>query len=286
MSRQRHSRTDSAPMPAAEPLHIDTALPLQLAPVNLCSTSLPLMACPTSAWGSTSSYDDTLRRSDSTKSFFTSVSDGSWHGDIGDEDPDGQLDDAIHRSNSEYKDKWVDKILNEVYLATFDYQEDADEESFRTTDVKAASIEDDSDAAEANAIQLLAGPVMNKVASYLLEGRSLALPSTLFKSEKAATNTPLTRSHSEGQLVGSMSLGELESETHKLLLQRRQRSSTLPSASSFDRDVNLPSSKLGSLWQWLMPSVDEDTEQDFFGLSPFSTQSRNELYSISSSREF
>ena len=151
----RRRRHQSMSTPETAHLHIDTILPLQLPPPNLCKS-----------WWSGSA--ESLRRSDSTTSFVSASSDGSWHGDSGDEDPNGQLEKALSQMSTASSSSMKKKTTKDgLLLTTYDYE---DEDDYYVQTPAQADIDD----TEAEAIRLHAGALMNNVASFFLDVRSLA----------------------------------------------------------------------------------------------------------------
>jgi hypothetical protein len=108
-----HDAADAPPPPAAPGLHVDTALPVTLPPRTLCVPTVEPLAFPLAEWAqdeqrtgasavaSTSGGAPQLQRTLSGVSIGSmsgAESDGSWHGDAGDDDPDAQLAAANARA--------------------------------------------------------------------------------------------------------------------------------------------------------------------------------------------
>lgn len=91
LNKRRHERSCSAPERPANSLHVNTVLPLNLPPLAQCAAA----AASTSSMIAPLRLSD-ARRSESLGSYVSSGSDGSWHGDDGDQDPDAQLARAIN----------------------------------------------------------------------------------------------------------------------------------------------------------------------------------------------
>lgn len=257
-------------------LHIDTILPLQLPPPNLCK-----------AWWAGSA--DSLRRSDSITSFVSASSDGSWHGDSGDEDPNGQLEKALSQISTPSSSSTKKTTKDGLLLTTCDYE---DEDDYY---VQGLATQADIDDTEEEAIRLLAGPLMNNVASFFLDVKSLASSYYYYSdAQSSSSQAPsshrqaLTRSHSDCALYGSVS------SPHELTLEsnmiRRQRAVTAPSTfSAGHSNKQASSSPLHSLWQWFMPDIDDQLERELFGYPRPASRHRHDsipsLYSDNSETE-
>ena len=240
-------------------MHIDTLLPLELPPSNLCTLS-PLLAYPCTWWSATDSPEVAdVARSESLISIISADSNGSWHGDGGDEDPDGQLDQAINRMSSVAKLGQKDDDKNETESWTFDYQEEAD--------LLGSTVDDEckSDDGDGDAIRSHAGPLMNNVVRLLLEFQP-SVGSLLRKQSQPHARTLMFRSYSDSGLFGHLaSPGQLDDENRKLQRSRRVRSATSPPMPTTGSAADPSMSALSSFWQWLMPSIDEQFQNELFG---------------------
>lgn len=281
---RRHHRAKSTPEPSHN-LHIDTILPLQLPPPNPCTT-----------WWT--EQQDSLRRSDSTASFLSARSDGSWHGDHGDEDPNGQLERAISQLsrpttarsssiNSIGKQKADDGLILSTY--DYDYDDDDDDDGFAQRpgvfDTEAA-IDDQ----EAEAIRSHAGVLINNVASFFLEGGTTT-PSSRCNDGSGASSSRstalahpavLARSISDRAMHGNISsLDELTLESDMIHRQRRHRAATVLSQSERQEEEGDSSpNSMQLLWRWFVPDVDDQMQKELFG--SHSPSSRQRLDSIPS----
>jgi hypothetical protein len=284
--RRRHTRAVSGPEPATNKLHIDTILPLQLPPPNLCALS-PLSTYPTTWWST--SKEDSLRRSDSTNSFISASSDGSWHGDHGDEDISGQLERAINQmsipsTTSLSKKKTDDGLI----ISTYDYEDDDD---FTHEQSPVLYTEIDIDDTKAKEIQSHAGPLMNEVASFFLDLKSSALSDYYYSNSASSSSGPsslqqrvLNRSQSDRALLGSVSSAQdLAIESNMLHHHRRQRAATVPARSARALEKSPAStSRMQSLWQWFLPTIDDTLERELLGCPRHHHELRPRLDSIPS----
>jgi hypothetical protein len=295
----RHHRAKSTPEPCND-LHIDTILPLQMPPPNPC----------TSWW---TEQQDSLRRSDSTASFLSGHSDGSWHGDQGDEDPNGQLERAISQlslstasstinsnsassSNSLGKQKADDGLV----VSTYDYDDDDDDCFVRQTG--SVDTEADVDEKEEEAIRSHAGLLMNNFASLFLDGKMIT-SSSLYDNKRApdsksstSSTAPtypavLARSISNRALYSIVSsLDELTLESDMIQRQRRQRAALVTSQSALQDQEEIASpNRLRLIWQWFMPDIDDQMQKELFGSHHPATRPRlnsiPSLYSDTSETE-
>lgn len=292
--RRHHTRRDSNSEPAGEHLHIDTVLPLRLPPSNLKTIS-PLMAYPCPWWGDNSF--ENIRRSESSASFLSASSDGSWHGDHGDEDPNGQLEQALSQMSAS-PNKQVTK--DGLVLQTYDYDQDLDEFSEPFTTHLAGKEKDLDinvvDDTEGEEIKAHAGPIMNNVASFFLDAKTLVWPSSFFSHQTHGSSSTshnkeevsrmdrrvLMSNLSDCALFGTISSpNQLNAESDALNSYRRQRAATLPPSRMLSppyrhQDIDASSSKLHSLWHWFMPTIDDQLEHELFGYSRLSAHSRRD----------
>lgn len=292
--RRLNQRNRSTTEPEASKLHIDTILPVRLPPVNLQALS-PVNAYPCSWWTNTSEADS-LRRSESTHSFLSASSDGSWHGDQGDEDPDKQLDDALARMSATTSP--IQKTKDGLVIHTYDYDEE-DELHHSLRDVafhhQLAKKED----SEEGEINLHAGLLMSNIAHYFLDdNKPLGLSYPIFHDEAmtpTASQRTLTRSTSDSAFAGTTSsISQLDEETSHLRHHRRLRAATDAPIASTSAAIDhhgegWAASKLQALWQWFLPTVDDHLEHNLFGYSRPSLPSRSDsvpsLTSMSTSAE-
>lgn len=202
---------------SAPALHVDTFLPLQLPPADLCiksSSSSPyLFSLPhmsesekrknkrismdtldlgrlSLSYSEEDGGDDdqdvasSLHRTDSLASFVSSATDGSWHGDAGDEDPDGQLDRALRDGKCVYGDgstmalqgKATKTNTTATSVETRDYDASRDDLPvfpshcpFSGHHACAVDGYTDSDDADDADIRQYAGPLMRSMAALLFD---------------------------------------------------------------------------------------------------------------------
>lgn len=271
---RRHGRSASAPqLKPAQELHVNTFLPLKLPPKELTAKS-PLLTYPTSWWPEDVENDDTedwmqqsrarshwdrdeMHRVDSSASFFSTVSDGSYHGDAGDENPEDQLANAIQQQHCQVSTSTKSPTV--LVQSPFDVKEEGDSDE------------------EGEAIREQGG-YMHHVASFLLSEPSPApaLPWAVERPKSHslsslsppspspyATNGRLRSQSADGAnlddiLQHDRRLGRfLPAPPSQLSAEVQDRRSTNhgqpPTAHR-----NRPSNLLSSFVSWLLPSIEED----------------------------
>lgn len=330
MERRRHVRSTSVPDAPATSLRIDTFLPLYLPPPNLCAES-PSLTIPFSGQakqdsseqkenslkaisskanhhqssliaipsGQSSSYfgqpraNAELRRSESLTSFVSAQSDGSWHGDQGDNDPDGQLAKALGQQvqDSVEKDHCDIQGLEEqshhnlqesshskdapqhghgpLQIATYDYEEEDDHRRIChaevTSSTKGKSVEANVD--KEKDIAKHAGPMIERIAKYLFN-------LNMFGSDQNDQSSPfessMSHSQSDSHLFGRLSSPSSLSEEAKVKQNHRSwashpsrsRAATIAGESDLhvhgevDKEDVDNASGLWGLWRWIMPDID------------------------------
>lgn len=320
LSRRRHSRSASAPEPPASSLHIDTSLPLQLPPHDLCAKSQllaysypwlseqkaqvqasdsPLKALPTELYPNGANSMDPLsteiRRSESQASFLSAYSNGSWHGDSGDDDPDGQLARALSVLTKEKKD---DNAMHQhseaaadcahghgpLRLDTYDYVDEEDATHLGLPDVQATveqrqerpfSIPEAVEEEDGLAILRHAGPIMACIASFLFDLSSID-PATEVSGDLDHHSLTSPFHHRTSRSLSDASVSHRISSPSQLgaelLLRRNSRRQQFPRRRAVtvaaDQDLVLHSDDqinthiqanvtgLQSLWLWLIPDAE------------------------------
>ncbi|PWN33697.1 uncharacterized protein FA14DRAFT_64725 [Meira miltonrushii] len=306
LERRRHARSNSVPDAPARSLHVDTFLPLHLPPPDLCAKS-PLLSYPCSWWPteddketksvkevnkeSTSSslpiVNAELRRSESLASFISAHSDGSWHGDHGDDDPDGQLARALGEAlEKDQVDSNEDGDVSNNYqetsnakdstqhghgplqISTYDYDEEDDHNKVPHAHVTTASSSKGKEATKAEEEQDIAksaGPLMQRLANYMF---NLSMFGTDQNDQSSPLESGMSHSQSDGHLPLS-SPSSLNAERKAKQVGRYRLGSSIRSrAATIAGDIDLlahgevvqedmdKASGLWSLWRWIIPDID------------------------------
>ncbi|MCO5613988.1 hypothetical protein L7F22_068268 [Adiantum nelumboides] len=320
MERRRHARSTSVPDAPAKSLHVDTFLPLHLPPPELCAKS-PLLAYPCSWWSTEEDEKEVrvhatpikafkkestilstqssffglptanadLRRSESLASFVSAQSDGSWHGDQGDNDPDGQLARALGESkrSDDVKDQMEAHENEEVsnnyqetsnakdsslhghgplQLSTYDYDEEDDHHKVPHAQVSSTSKKAEAKADEEQDIAKSAGPLMERLAKYMF---NLSIFGSDQNDESSPLETGMSHSQSDGHLFGQLSSpSSLNAETKAKQIGRSSILANRDRAATIAGDLDLlahgeigqedleNASSLWSLWRWIIPDID------------------------------
>lgn len=188
--RRRHQRAISAPgQPglaplSAAPLHVDTALPLALPPRSVFAAAPREDTVCIDASMLAQASSAALQRSSSVASM---GSDGSWHGDVGDEDPDAQLEAANARvaSASSSRRQSVSQAI-----AAFS----ASPVSTKQRTFSFSSVSGSSDDEEGSAISACAGPLASALAN-LLDLSVLGVTTPRAKRTRPSRGRALTEPH-------------------------------------------------------------------------------------------
>lgn len=305
--RHRHARSNSVPDAPATSLHVDTFLPLHLPPPDLCAKS-PLLTYSSSWWptekGEKEAKSQTftkqssdlpmtnaeLRRSESLASFISAQSDGSWHGDQGDDDPDGQLARALGKAQE--KDH-VDSNENDdvsnnyqetnnakgstqhghgpLQVSTYDYDEEDDQDKVPHAQVskgKETKADDEQDIAKS------AGPLMQRLANYMF---NLSMFGSDHNDQSSPFESGMSHSQSDGHLQLS-SPSSLNAERKAKQIGRSRPSSSIRNrAATIAGDLDLlahgevdqedldNSSGLWGLWRWIIPDIDSYMNDSVLG---------------------
>lgn len=220
-------------------------------------------------------------------SFISAQSDGSWHGDQGDNDPDGQLARALGEAQEGFEKRHIEAHENEevsyqetsnakdstqhghgpLQLATYDYEDEDHHVDHHAQMPVSSTSKGKEPADEGQVIEKSAGPLMERFVKYMF---NLSMFGTDQDDQSSSPlETGMSHTQSDGHLFGQLSSpSSLNAETKAKQTSRSGSSSIRSRSATVAGDLDLlahgevcqedldNASGLWGLWRWIIPDID------------------------------